>query len=66
MRIFLIVADVIMGLILGVFLYVVVSRTWPILHHPAAAVLVMTASVVIVLFRHPGGSLRPRARRAER
>jgi hypothetical protein len=57
MHVFAIAADVIMGLILGVFLYIVVSRTWPGLEHPAVAVAVLGASVVVVLFRRPHGSL---------
>jgi len=60
MRVFALAADVIMGLILGVFLYIVVSRTWTALAHPVAAVAILAASVVVVLFRRPGGSLAPR------
>jgi hypothetical protein len=63
MRFFLIAADIVMGLILGLFLYVVVSRTWSALANPLVAVVVLAASVMIVLFRRPNGSL---ARRGER
>lgn len=61
MRAFLIAADVIMGLILGLFLYVVVSRTWSALDHPVTAVVVFVASVLAVLFRRPSGSLMRRS-----
>jgi hypothetical protein len=59
---FLIAADVIMGLILGVFLYAVVVKSWPALQHPVTTLLVLIAAVIVVLFRRPGGSL---ARRRE-
>ena len=57
MRGFQIAADVVMGLILGLFLYVVVLKIWPSLQHPVTAAVVLGASVVVVLFRRPGGSL---------
>jgi ABC-type branched-subunit amino acid transport system permease subunit len=60
---FAIAADVIMGLILGLFLHVAISRIWSALDHPAAAVVVFGASVLLVLFRKPNGSLRRVARR---
>ena len=63
MRFFLIAADVVMGLILGVFLYVAVSKTWGVLANPLVAAVILVASVMIVLFRRPNGSL---ARRGER
>jgi hypothetical protein len=58
MRAFLIAADVIMGLILGLFLHVVIIRTWPTLEHPAAALVVFGASVLVVLFRRSGSLAR--------
>lgn len=61
MRIFLAAADVVMGLILGLFLYVVVSRSWEAFQGPVPAVIVLTASVLAVLFR-PSGSLGRRRR----
>jgi hypothetical protein len=57
MRIFQIAADVVMGLILGVFLYVVVSKIWPPVQAPWTMIAVLAASVIVVLFRRPGGSL---------
>jgi ABC-type branched-subunit amino acid transport system permease subunit len=60
MRAFLIAADVIMGLILGLFLHVVIIRTWPTLEHPAVALVVFGAAVLVVLFRRPSGSLARR------
>lgn len=57
MRAFQIAADIVMGLILGLFLYAVIARTWPSLQHPLTAVGVFTASVVVVLLRRPAGSL---------
>ena len=60
MRIFLIAADIVMGLILGVFLYVVVSKTWVALAHPIVAGVILAASVMIVMFRVPNGSLARR------
>lgn len=57
MRIFLIAADVVMGLLLGVFLYVALSRTWSALQNPLVGAVIVAASVVIVLFRRPNGSL---------
>jgi hypothetical protein len=63
MRIFLIAADIVMGLILGVFLYVVVSKTWVVLAHPIVAGVILAASVMIVMFRVPNGSLARRENR---
>lgn len=57
MRIFVIAADVVMGLLLGVFLYVALSRTWAVLAHPIAGTVIVLASIVTVLFRRPNGSL---------
>ena len=57
MRVFLIAADVVMGLILGLFVFVVVSRTWRSFDSPVVAALVLAACVLVVLFRRPGGSL---------
>jgi hypothetical protein len=45
-----IVADVVMGSILGVFLFAVIKDQWPGLDHPALAALVITASIALVLF----------------
>jgi hypothetical protein len=57
MRMFALVADFAMGAILGVFLYVALSRTWPALQHQLVLALVLLASVAVVLVRRPGGSL---------
>jgi hypothetical protein len=66
MRAFLIAADVVMGLILGLFLYVAVTRLWDGLHGPLVGAVIFAASVVIVLFRRPGGSLTKPQRDRER
>jgi len=57
MRVFAVAADVVMGLVLGTFLYVAISRTWTGLGGawPAAAILI--AAVLAVLLRRPNGSL---------
>ena len=57
MRFFAVAADVAMGLFLGLFLYAVASRFWPLIQHPAVAVLVVIAAILVVLFRQPNGSL---------
>ena len=57
MRMFAVAADIVMGAILGAFLYAVVSRTWPALQHPLIAVVVLVAAIGVVLCRRPGGSL---------
>lgn len=62
MRLFIVAADVFMGLMLGLFVYVILSRTWTGLQHPAVAVGALAAALIVVLFRRPNGSL---ARRAE-
>jgi hypothetical protein len=60
MRIFLVAADIVMGLILGVFLYVAASKAWAPLQSSFVAVVILAASVLLVLFRKPSGSLAPR------
>jgi uncharacterized membrane protein len=60
MRMFLIAADVAMGLILGVFVYAVAARMWVTLQQPIVAVAMCAASVLVVLFRRPNGSLSRR------
>lgn len=57
MRIFAVAADVVMGAILGVFLYVVLSRTWSAFQHPMTAAVIIVAAIGVVLCRRPGGSL---------
>jgi hypothetical protein len=57
MRVFAVAADVAMGAILGTFIYVVVSRTWPVLEHPLIGGLVLVGAIAVVLCRRPGGSL---------
>lgn len=57
MRVFTVAADVVMGLILGLFLYVLVSRTWTGLQQPWVAVAMLAAALIVVLFRRPNGSL---------
>jgi hypothetical protein len=55
---FLIAADVAMGLILGLFVYVAAARMWGSLQQPMVAVAFCAACVLVVLFRRPNGSLR--------
>lgn len=62
MHAFTVAADVIMGLILGLFLYVLLSRTWTGLQSPWVVVALMAAALIVVLWRRPNGSL---ARRGE-
>jgi VIT1/CCC1 family predicted Fe2+/Mn2+ transporter len=57
MRIVAVAADVVMGAILGVFLYAVLSRTWSAFQHPITAAVVIIAAIGVVLLRRPGGSL---------
>jgi hypothetical protein len=64
MRVFAVAADIAMGVILGLFLFAVVARLWPALSHPAYGVLIALASVLIVLFRRPNGSLAARRDKA--
>jgi hypothetical protein len=49
-----------MGLILGVFLYVAASKAWAPLQSSFVAVVILAASVLLVLFRKPSGSLARR------
>jgi hypothetical protein len=64
MRVFAVAADVAMGVILGLFLFAVLAKLWPVLYHPAYGVLISLASVLIVLFRRPNGSLATRRDKA--
>jgi hypothetical protein len=60
MRVFVVAADVAMGVFVGIFLFAVMSRFWPSLATAPIAVAVIVASILIVLFRPPNGSLAPR------
>ena len=60
MRVFVVAADVAMGVFLGLFLFAVLSRVWPSIAIVPVACLVVAASILIVLFRPPHGSLAPR------
>jgi hypothetical protein len=63
-RVFAIVADVVMGLILGLFVYVAAVRIWPAAAGVYTAAALMVASILVVVFRRPNGSLtRSEARR---
>lgn len=57
MRVFAVAADIAMGAILGTFIYVAVSGTWPVFRHPLIAGLVLVGAIAVVLCRRPGGSL---------
>lgn len=63
MRFFAVAADVVMGAILGVFLFAALGRLWPAANLPAVAGLLIAGSVLIVLFRRPNGSLAVRGDR---
>ena len=52
-----ILGDVLMGVVLGGALYLAAITVWPALEGPVGLVLVMSASIVAVLFRAPGGAL---------
>lgn len=60
MRYFAIAADVIMGAILGVFVFAGLSRTWPSLNHPVYAFISVALLIIVVMFRRPHGTLAPR------
>ena len=60
MRMVTVVADLVMGLLLGLFLYAAASRTWPALQRPWIAALILCGAVVLVLYRRPGGTLARR------
>ncbi len=63
MRFFAVAADVAMGMFLGIFLFAALTRLWPALTHAGVALIVVAASVLIVLFRQPNGSLALRSDR---
>lgn len=60
MRFFAVAADITMGVILGIFLFAALGRLWPSANVPVVAGLMIAASIVIVLFRRPNGSLAVR------
>lgn len=60
MRVFVVAADVAMGVFVGLFLFALLSRFWPGAATLPIACLVVAASILIVLFRPPHGSLAPR------
>jgi hypothetical protein len=57
MRFFAIAADVALGVFLGIFCFAVLTRFWPSLERTAVALVVVAASILVVLFRQPNGSL---------
>ena len=63
MRYVAVIADVVMGLILGLFLYAALSRMWEGMTGPAVLIAMLAAGVLVVLFRRPNGSLAPRGPR---
>ena len=60
MRFFAVAADCVMGVILGVFLFAALTRLWPSANLSVVLFLMIAASVLIVLFRQPNGSLAVR------
>jgi hypothetical protein len=63
MRVFVIAADVAMGVFVGIFLFAALTRFWPGLATTVIGVAVVAASILIVLFRRPNGSLAPQRNR---
>jgi hypothetical protein len=63
MRFFAIAADVAMGVFVGIFLFALLTRFWPSLAVPLVGIAVVSASILIVLFRPPNGSLSMRRER---
>jgi len=57
MRFFAMAADLAMGAILGVFLFAALRQVWPSADLPIVLVGLLAASVVVVMFRRPNGSL---------
>jgi uncharacterized membrane protein YdcZ (DUF606 family) len=64
MRFFAVAADVAMGVLVGIFLFAVLTRFWPSASSMLVAALVIVASILIVLFRSPNGSLAARRDRS--
>jgi hypothetical protein len=64
MRFFAIAADVALGVFLGVFMFAVLTRVWPSLSTLPIGLIVIAASILIVLFRPPHGSLAVRRDRS--
>jgi hypothetical protein len=60
MRFFAVAADVALGVILGIFCYAGLTRVWPSLAQTAVLLVVVSASILVVLFRQPNGSLAVR------
>ncbi len=63
MRFFAVTAEIIMGVILGIFLFAALTRLWPPASLPVVAGLLIVAAILIVLFRQPNGSLASRRNR---
>jgi hypothetical protein len=64
MRFFAITADVALGVFLGIFLFAALTRFWPSVSTTPMALVVLAASILIVLFRRPNGSLAVRRDRS--
>jgi hypothetical protein len=60
MRFLAVVADVAMGVFVGIFLFAVLTRFWPSTFNAVVGTLVVAGSILIVLFRPPNGSFAPR------
>jgi hypothetical protein len=60
MRFFAVAADVAMGTLLGLFLFAGLNSIWPSTRLAAIGAVVVAASILIVLFRQPHGSLAVR------
>ena len=63
MRFFAVTAEIIMGVILGIFLFAALIRLWPAANLPVVAGLVIVACILMVLFRQPNGFLAVRRNR---
>lgn len=60
MRFVAVAADVAMGVFVGIFLFAVLTRFWPQTGNRWVAAVVVLASILVVLFRRPGGALAVR------
>lgn len=51
MRVFAVAADIAMGIVVGIFLFALLTRLWPSTSHPAVAALVIAAAMLMVFMR---------------
>ncbi len=63
MRFWAVAADVAMGIVVGIFLFALLTRFWPTLSTLPIAIVSLLTAIAIVLFRRPNGSLAARKNR---